>query len=150
MRWAGRKMKHGRFNGIYSAKGRERKRTAREHRSHALGPRLSRTRFPSHQYLCPFAISMATDAMTRRCGHRHFCLAVLVNFAPSKRSLRLPNRCSPLFVHKKADRAVCCGQGCLEGCLSDCITMLDGNSGGRVGLTGATARASLFSNVLAH
>lgn len=131
---AGRKMKHGRFNGIYSAKGRERERTVREHRSHALGPRLSRTlssssRSPSHRYLSPFAIFMATDATTR-CGHRHFCFAVLVNFALLKRSLRFPNRCSPLFVHKKADRVVCCGPGYLEGRLSDRIAMPDGNSGG--------------------
>lgn len=128
-------MKHGRFNGIYSAKGRERKRTVREHRSHALGPRLSRTlsspsRSPSHQYLSPFAISMATDAMTRRRGHRHFCFAVLLNFALSKRSLRFPQPALAAIRPQKANRVVCCGRGYLEGCLSDRITMLDGKSGG--------------------
>lgn len=95
MRWAGRKIKHCRFNGIYSAKGRERKRTVREHRSHTLGPRLSRTlsspsRSSSHQYLSPFAISMATDTMTRRCGHRHFCFAALVNFGTVEAEPTIP------------------------------------------------------------
>lgn len=57
-------------------------------------------------------------------------VAVLVNSALSKQTFRFPNRCSPVFVHKKADRVVCCSQGYVEGCLSDRITMLDGNSGG--------------------
>lgn len=74
-------MKRGRFNGIYSAKGGERNWMVHKHHSHALGPRLSRTlsspsRFASYQYLSPsVAISVATDAMARRCGHRHFSFA---------------------------------------------------------------------------